>query len=101
MRSILIPGVSSGIRIIDCCLCFGADGSVLPMKIEILQRSSPAPLDHHLWPLMTYSLPSRTILDSMLVASDDANFFSVMLKHDRISPASSGFSQRSWCSGDP
>src|SRR5580700_11643751 len=101
MRSILIPGVSNGIKIIDCCLCFAAVGSVLPMKIDILQRGSPAPLDHHLWPLITYSSPSRTMLDSMLVASDDATFFSVMLKQDRISPASSGFSQRSCCSGEP
>ena len=26
MRSILTPGVSSGTRIIDCCLCFGGGG---------------------------------------------------------------------------
>ena len=31
----------------------GATGSVLPMKIEILQRGSPAPDDHHLRPLIT------------------------------------------------
>src|SRR5580658_6989247 len=99
MRSMVTPVVSIGTRIMDCCLCFGPAGSVLPMKIEILQRGSPAPLDHHLCPLITYSSPSRTMLDSMLVASDDATFFSVMLKQDRISPASSGFSQRSCCSG--
>ena len=32
---------------------FGRGGSVLPMKIEILQRGSPAPEDHHLRPLIT------------------------------------------------
>src|SRR5579871_6238667 len=101
MRSTFTPGVSSGTKIIDCCLCFGAVGSVLPMKIEILQRGSPAPLDHHLCPLMTYSSPSRTILDSILVASLDATFFSVIEKHERISPASSGFSHFSCCSGVP
>src|ERR1051325_9927840 len=101
MRSILMPGVFNGTKIIDCCLCFAAVGSVLPMKIEILQRGSPAPEDHHLWPLITYSSPSRTMLDSMLVASEDATFFSVMLKHERISPASRGFNHFSCCSGVP
>src|SRR5258708_2006963 len=46
-RSIFTPGASSGTRIIDCCLCGGAEGSVLPMKIAILQRGSPAPDVHH------------------------------------------------------
>src|SRR5258708_39096355 len=101
MRSILMPGVSMGTRIIDCCLCLGALGSVLPMKIEILQRGSPAPEDHHLLPLITYSSPSRTMLDWMLVASEEATSGSVMEKQERISPASSGFSQRSFCSGVP
>ena len=50
----LDPGVSIGTRIIDCCLCVGADGSVLPMKMAILQRGSPAPEVHHLRPLITY-----------------------------------------------
>src|SRR5258707_14479059 len=71
------------------------------MKIEILKRGSPAPEDHHLRPLMTYSLPSRQMLASMLVASEEATAGSVIAKHDRISPASSGFSQRSFCSGVP
>ena len=31
----------------------GAAGSVLPMKMAILQRGSPAPEVHHLRPLMT------------------------------------------------
>ena len=31
------------------------------MRIAILQRGSPAPDDHHLVPLITYSSPSRTI----------------------------------------
>ena len=45
------PGVSIGTRIIDCCLCFSAFGSDLPMKIAIVQRGSPAPEVHHLRPL--------------------------------------------------
>src|SRR5438477_9258008 len=101
MRLIVTPGVSIGTKIMDCCLCFGADGSVLPIKIAILQRGSPAPEDHHLRPLITYSSPSRTILDSMFVASDEATLGSVIAKHERISPASSGFNQRACCSGVP
>src|SRR5215470_8314919 len=90
-----------GTRIMDCCLCLGAEGSVLPMKIAILQRGSPAPEDHHLRPLITYSFPSRRMLDSMFVASEEATAGSVMAKQERISPASSGLSQRSFCSGVP
>src|SRR5205823_12935784 len=101
MRRVLTPGVSSGTRIMDCCLWRGAEGSVLPMKMAILQRGSPAPDDHHLRPLITYWLPSRTILDSMLVASEEATAGSVMAKHDRISPASKGFNHFSFCSGVP
>src|ERR1700694_5805611 len=101
MRSILIPVASIGTRIIDCCLCLAALGAVLPMKIEILQRGSPAPDDHHLVPLITYSSPSRTMLDCMLVASDEATSGSVIEKQESISPASRGFSQRSLCSWVP
>src|SRR5713101_4006985 len=101
MRRMVTPGVSNGTRIMDCCLWRGATGLVLPMKMEILQRGSPAPDDHHLRPLMTYSLPWRTMLASMLVASDEATAGSVIAKHERISPASKGFSQRSFCSGVP
>src|SRR5262249_16154533 len=96
-----MPGASIGTRIIDCCLCLGAAGSVLPMKIAILQRGSPAPDDHHFRPLMTYSSPWRRMLASILVASDDATEGSVMAKHERISPASKGLSQRSFCSAVP
>src|SRR5580704_1944496 len=99
MRSMVMPGVSIGTRIMDCCLWRGALGSVLPMKIEILQRGSPAPDDHHLRPLITYSLPSLVMLAPMLVASDDATSGSVIEKQDRISPASSGVSHFSFCSG--
>src|SRR5436189_140940 len=101
MRLMVTPGASIGTRIIDCCLCLGADGSVLPMKMAILHRGSPAPDDHHFRPLMTYSSAVRAMLERMLVASEDATSGSVMAKHDRISPASSGFSQRSFCSWLP
>jgi hypothetical protein len=71
------------------------------MKMATLHRGSPAPLVHHFRPLTTYSPPSRVMLARMLVASDDATSGSVIAKHERISPASSGRSQRSFCSSDP
>ena len=84
-----------------CCLYFCASGSVLPMKMESLQRLSPAPDDHHLRPLTTYSSPSRLIVERIFVASLDATSGSVIEKHERISPSSSGLSQRSFCSSVP
>src|SRR5919197_5867959 len=88
-----MPGVSRGTRIIDCCLYLsGFFGSVLPMKMRILQRGSPMPEVHHLWPLITYSSPWRVIDDSMFVASDDATFGSVIANAERILPSSSGSS---------
>lgn len=163
-RSIFTPGASIGTRIMLCCRCFAADGSVLPMKMHSWQRGSHAPGKqfshtwtiekihfevqwpdtihtinsklnlcfhhyeinnivfitasklawsiamshhcfiqsynylsfhkhyskstqvfnhkllcppdvHHLWPFMTYSLPSRTIDAVMLVASDEATWW--------------------------
>src|SRR5262249_41229208 len=53
---------------------------------------SPMPEVHHLWPLMTYWSPSRTMDDSMFVASDDATFGSVIANAERILPSSKGWS---------
>ena len=53
MRLMVTPLVSIGTRIIDWRWCVGASGLLWPMKIEILQRGSPAPEIHHLWPLIT------------------------------------------------
>ena len=53
MRSTCTPGVSIGTMICDCCACFAALGSVLPITMSTLQRVSPAPDDHHLRPLIT------------------------------------------------
>ena len=41
------------------------------------------------------------MLLSILVASEDATAGSVIEKHERISPSSSGFSQRSFWSAVP
>ena len=76
-----------------------APGSVLPITISTLQFGCKALVVHHLRPLRTYSSPSRSIRSSMFVASDDATAGSVIPNAERISPASSGFSQRSWFSG--
>jgi hypothetical protein len=71
------------------------------MKMMTLHRGSPAPLVHHLRPRMTYSSPSRVMVERMLVASEEATSGSVMAKHERIFPSSSGRSQRSFCSSVP
>src|SRR6202158_5689743 len=96
-----MPAESRGTRIIDCCRCFGALGSVLPMKINSLQRSSPAPEIHHLRPLTMKSSPSRTIDASMLVASEEATAGWVMAKAQRIDPSSNGSSHFRFCAGVP
>ena len=71
------------------------------MKMMILHRGSVAPVVYHLRPLMTYSSPSRTIELATLVASEEATSGSVIANADRISPASRGFSQRSFCASVP
>src|SRR4029077_14231800 len=95
------PAASIGTRIIDCCLGRGASGFDLPMKMAIRQRGSPAPEVHHLRPLITYSSPMRSIRDLMLVASEEATSGSVIAKHDRIFPASSGSSHCLRCGSVP
>ena len=75
--------------------------SVLPITIRILGLGCSAFVVHHLRPLSTYSSPSRSIRISMLVASADATSGSVIANADRISPSSSGVSQRCFCSSVP
>ena len=53
-------------------------GLVTPMTMATLQRGSPAPLLHHLRPLITYESPSRVMLQEMFVASLDATPGSVV-----------------------
>ena len=65
------------------------------------QRGLAAPEIHHLRPFSTYSSPSRRISSWMFLASLEATSGSVMAKHERISPFSSGTSHRSFCSGVP
>src|SRR5215475_6480895 len=45
--STLMPGVSSGTRICDCCWCLAALGSVLPIRIAILMgKTDPSAAKH-------------------------------------------------------
>jgi hypothetical protein len=55
---------------------------------------------NHLRPSISRSGPSRRMRVWMLVASEEATSGSVIAKHDRISPRSSGASQRSYCAGE-
>ena len=101
-RTTVMPGVSAGTMIIDCWRCRSAlSGSVFPIRMKTLQRSFIAPVMYHLRPLMTYSLPWRSMRVLMLVASDEATAGSVMANAERISPSSKGCSQRAFCSAEP
>ena len=65
----------------------------------IANAAPSAPVMNHLAPLITYSSPSRVALDVSIDGSDPApGGGSVMQKHERIVPAASGRSQRSFCS---
>lgn len=71
------------------------------MKIATRACGWPIPVDHHLRPFSTNSSPSGVAVARMLVASDEATSGSVMQNAERISPASSGASQRACCPGVP
>ncbi len=59
------------------------------------------PVVHHLRPFKTKSSPSRSIRSETFVASEEATSGSVIAKPERISPSSSGCSQRALCSSVP
>src|SRR5207248_1887143 len=89
----------------DALLCWrylsGLLGSVLPIAMNILQRSRAAPEIHHLRPLRTYSSPSRLMENWMLVASELATSGSVIANAERIWPLSRGSSHVFFCSSVP
>src|SRR5215207_7645676 len=67
-----------------------------------MRKSATEPLvENHLWPSITHSSPSRTARVRSSVGSDPATSGSVIENADRRSPASSGASQRSFCSSVP
>ena len=79
--------------------CGSPSGSVFAITMP---KSDPsALLLNHLWPLMTHSSPSRTARVCRPVGSAPETSGSVIEKKERISPATRGFSQRSFCSGVP
>mmetsp|Transcript_2048 Transcript_2048/g.5049 ORF Transcript_2048/g.5049 Transcript_2048/m.5049 type:complete len:243 (-) Transcript_2048:282-1010(-) len=100
-RMIWTPGASRGTRIMLCCRWSAPSKLVRPRKMKTLHSGRQAPLIHHLCPLITYSSPSRSIREEMLVASLEATPGSVMAKALRICPASRGLSHCSFCSGVP
>mmetsp|Transcript_89875 Transcript_89875/g.257465 ORF Transcript_89875/g.257465 Transcript_89875/m.257465 type:complete len:280 (-) Transcript_89875:16-855(-) len=100
-RKMFTPGASRGTRIIDCCWCRGPEKLVLPSSTKTLHSGRMAPEIHHLWPLTTYSSPSRSMRVEMFVASLLATPGSVMAKAERISPLSRGSSHCFFCSGVP
>ena len=80
--------------------CAGrASGSVTAITIK---KSAIEPFDeNHLCPSITQPSPSSTARVRSCVGSDPGVSGSVMLKALRRSPASSGYSQRSFCCGVP
>ena len=71
------------------------------MKMIASQFGCPMPVLHHLRPFTTTSSPSSVAVACMFVASEEATSGSVMQNAERISPASSGLSQRARCSREP
>mmetsp|Transcript_61699 Transcript_61699/g.198800 ORF Transcript_61699/g.198800 Transcript_61699/m.198800 type:complete len:300 (+) Transcript_61699:258-1157(+) len=105
-RTSVMPGVSMGTSTTEAVLWRPASdpaAAVRPMKMQILQWRLPAPVIHHLRPLMTYSplASSRAMEALMFVASLEATPGSVMAKQERMRPSSRGLSQRSFCSAVP
>src|SRR5207253_11064121 len=102
LRLMVRPGVFLGTSTILCWRYLsGLLGSVLPIAMNILQRSRAAPEIHHLRPLRTYSSPSRLMENWMLVASELATSGTVIANAERISPLSRGSSHVFFCSSVP
>ena len=79
--------------------CGAASGSVT--AITIPNAAPSAPDENHLWPSITHSSPSRTARVRSVVGSEPGTSGSVIEKNERIWPATSGCSQRSFCSSVP
>ena len=98
-RRMFTPGVSAGTMNIDARWCGRASGSVTAMTIR--KSAIDALVENHLCPLMTYSSPSRTARVCSGVGSEPACPARSSRTPTCRSPASSGCSQRSFCSGVP
>ena len=94
-RRIEKPGVSVGTRIRLARRWGAASGSVTAMQTA---NAAPSADDaNHLWPRITQSPPSRFAVVPIHTGFEPANSGSVIVKQLRISPATSGRSQRSFC----
>ena len=69
--------------------------------MTIPKAAPSAPDENHLWPSITHSSPSRTARVRSVVGSEPGTSGSVIEKNERTSPATSGRSQRSFCSSVP
>ena len=98
-RTTSTPGVSAGTMICVARPCGAASGSVT--AITIPNAAPSAPDENHLWPSITQSSPSRTARVRSVVGSEPGTSGSVIEKNERIWPATSGCSQRSFCSSVP
>ena len=98
-RTTSTPGVSAGTTICDARAGGGASGSVT--AITIPNAAPSAPEENHLCPSITHSSPSRTARVRSVVGSEPGTSGSVIEKNERISPATSGKSHRSFCSAVP
>ena len=97
-RTMSTPSASAGTRSIEARWCGRASGSVTTMTMR--KSATEAFVENHLWPSMTHPSPSRRADVESIVGSAPAPG-SVIEKAERRSPASSGCSQRSFCSSLP
>jgi hypothetical protein len=67
----------------------------------VVNAASRAPVVNHLWPLITQWSPSGSARVCMSVGSEPATSGSVIPTDERISPLTSGASQRCCCSAVP
>ena len=79
--------------------CFGTSGSLRVTRMP--QCAWCAPEVHTFWPVTTHSSPSRTARVRRPVGSAPETSGSVIEKKERISPATSGISQRCFCTSVP
>mmetsp|Transcript_120274 Transcript_120274/g.218577 ORF Transcript_120274/g.218577 Transcript_120274/m.218577 type:complete len:223 (+) Transcript_120274:791-1459(+) len=96
------PGASRGTSIMEWRLWSSPPAPlVTPSMMKTLHSGRQAPLMYHLWPLMTYSSPSRTKVVLMFVASLLATPGSVIAYALRMVPSSNGSSHCFFCSSVP
>ena len=98
-RRMFTPGVSVGTMIIENDW-YGLSSSSPVLTITSRKSDTDALDENHLWPLMTHSSPSRTAVVVSSVGSAPAPG-SVIEKHERYLPSSSGCIHRSFCSSVP